>query len=326
MRPHSPTSVTASASLLALQGHPAYSGSSSSHTGRMPSSSHRAGDGPSLPPASSSSKSSWPYATSHDSRIRSVYRGGTSGWNVAAPRAHFKDELSSSPSRSRYPIAQPEQAGRGDPDGHGTSRWSRPFPSPSTHHSPSYSVPGSAVSSHRPAPLQRSSTYAYSPPALDHSQRRGSESQNGFKSMSEHQDDELEVAEASLEAIFLERHEERHLADHDPGRRRSSVAALQSPSGSSVITLRKPVISEETTSYLFHVFWCGISLHWPLFYRKGFSSETAARERIEEEHPLLFNAICSIAALIHSETDPFRLPDGLSHRRLSTIFYARARY
>jgi len=245
----------------------------------------------------------------------SVYRGGTSGWTVtAAPqRPKANNHHPPSPSRTHYNSQRPTDQVDSP---YGPQRWGSRQYQPPGHFSQNQVQ-------HRQFPSHQMPFSASSSPNIVHQPPRfqGNDNQDYGKSREGLPMDELEIAEASLEAIFHELHEKRNYPDN----RRSHPRNPQS--NHFEITLTRPSIPEETKSELFHIFWSDITLHWPLFYRKSYNNEIAARRKTEEEHPLLFNAICSMASLIRKEPEGApKQESGMTHRQMSTVFYARARY
>jgi hypothetical protein len=249
---------------------------------------------------------------------RTVYRGGTSGWTAAAPRHSIKDERMqpSSFSRAEYPPMGSEERARYEyvATRHAPDRWTT-YQHQSSNNAKNYPLQTNA-------PTQRPI-----PPG-------------GTRDVERDHIDELEVTNKALHTILAEVNKKGQDSSNvgsgskNSDKARNDLDSAHDRMMSLEITLQKPVISEQCKSKLFHIFWSGILLHWPLFTRRGYESEDAARTMIEIEHPFLFNTICSIAAILYDEEEKKEgkdqstggNPASISNLQMSTIFYARARY
>ncbi|UZJ56473.1 hypothetical protein CBS101457_005793 [Exobasidium rhododendri] len=334
-RPRSPNSFHSAANVLALKRPPDQAPHSSltvnsegpgvTFRGQSEATSHAFAEGtPMNPPSSSLYDRSWP-PSSEMQKAPSVYRGSTSGWNTAPTsyRSSHRDDVMAFPSQSshsslKYEATNSSRAPRNWSSQHAGS--GRELTAPRQQNGNGHRM-DLAPASHPEYPPSASPMTA--PHSVSH--HNGEHYDSRHASPEESVVDELEVVEASLEDIFHELHEGRQKAANKSG-------GSKSLNGKKLlITIQRPDIGQEVKTQLFHFFWSNILIHWPLFYRnrQNYDDEDAARERTEANHPLLFNAICSISALSRSEGDRDRTSnqkDKLSYRQMSTVFYARARY
>lgn len=299
-RAHSPSSATASTNLLALQNSQPYQAASFG-AGKKSTPVEFGNGPPPLPIDTAASGRNWPYE-GQDPSGSSVYLGSTSGWSTHDGGVHASPRPAFPGGRARSYIHG------------GNDRWDRSLHSHSPAQPPSFA--------HQHSSFAPAYSQAAGPAPTQGAAHASATDRHG--KLVDQADEELEVAEASLATIFRAVAEER-LNAH------SGVEPHGQPASQGLvpfeITLERPFISDETRSELFHIYWANISLYWPLFFRKKFPNEEAARRTTEAEHPLLFNAICSISALNCTNAGiPIQRDSALTHRQMSTIFYARARY
>jgi hypothetical protein len=87
------------------------------------------------------------------------------------------------------------------------------------------------------------------------------------------------------------------------------------------IPLRRRKDSSDTKARVFHDYCTVLYSQWPLFRLDRRDEVKSIRMKMEENHPLMFNAICSLASLLPTDN----VDDAESRLQLSSVFLQRAR-
>ncbi|PWN33103.1 uncharacterized protein FA14DRAFT_192134 [Meira miltonrushii] len=272
---------------------------------------------------SSSSFTSPPYLPSPQ-RSREYGEPSRSSFSFNAPRDTYGKEGSSTSNEYRAPPLEPYTRSHSYRDG---------MPGPSTDHYPR--------SDPIRAPFQQSS---YHDPSLQRESKplQSVEHPNATLAERLHKSIDIEgqeLADLVLAQLYRERQDakrkesqgskstgkriEKGTDDHQAEASRGKISVSEQ--------MELPTIPDAIIPKLFNVFWSVIMLHWPVFLRHDYPTVDDLRLMCENDHPFLFNSICSLAALVWaSANEGGSLDSGsettLSARQISTIFAVRAHY